>query len=1000
MEAPAKYKFGIYNHTQNPTYKIINNDLSFDYNSYTYDAAMGKFDTEYDLYQYNFMGQSGRFYVVKNPAGSFVVEKLDKNNVQIICQREGSTDVINSFTIVDDKGIRYIFDAKEKSEKNTTNVKIGLTSGGGNLNFNTEMADHFTSFHLVRITDQNNINLVEFNYDLSSMVKYNDTPNKTTRNTSNVSYTNTTMGQNPDNSMLGIIESQVVYTAAQTKLITSIDVKGKGMIYFNYEQGRQDTNYLEPANLYRLKSVQTNFLGRPTSLFTEKYMLDYDYSSVTIQAFNGIESINKLLLKKVTKVVANGQNSEYVLDYNTSNSILKKDDWGYYKNSSVLSLDNDIVTDVIKSITYPTKGKVIFDFDENDFSYNPTPDATITPVTGYNTTNPFEFSIAFGQFNNNYKQNFFTIQSAQHVNFDFWLGNLIYYNWKIQIFKKNADNTFSPVVYEFAYSSQACNKPQPSNCFVLNPNPNGEIISEFHPNVYLEPGTYYASLTGNFGSSNAAPTLDTFVAHTGEPVYVDMKIYKGGGIRIKNISYYENPSSNVFSKKYLYSYKNLEDIQRSSGALVFPKPVFNLQENYSYQNFMNNATMTYSANFDTETNFNILPVQKTQGGDVGYKYVTVEQVDGSNNKKGRTEYKFRSPIDYPNEATVVISLQPVPIPNQDYLRGQLVSEKKFDSANNILTETITDYVSSSFEKNDGIKIKDNYTYNMISQLFSFNSYQDMVNHGYNAILTTSYKSFEKFGITLPVQKVEKSYFYKNGIQSIVTSTTDNIYNTRDYPTSVTQSFADGETSITTYKYAHEKNDTRLITANMIGIPLETESKKNNKTVAKVETLYSDGSHYSPTSITSYDFNNIAQTEVTYDRYDSKGNLLQYTTRDGIPTTIIWGYNSTQPIAKIVGHPYSLISGLAGAIISASDNDALNPSNEAALITALDNFRNLPQLKEFQITTYTYDSLIGVTSITPPSGIREIYKYDSANRLENIRDINGKLLKEFKYNYKH
>ncbi|OBW40002.1 hypothetical protein AB670_03653 [Chryseobacterium sp. MOF25P] len=156
----------------------------------------------------------------------------------------------------------------------------------------------------------------------------------------------------------------------------------------------------------------------------------------------------------------------------------------------------------------------------------------------------------------------------------------------------------------------------------------------------------------------------------------------------------------------------------------------------------------------------------------------------------------------------------------------------------------------------------------------------------------------------------------------------------------------------------------------------------------------------PSSVISTDLSNTNSTEVTYDQYDPKGNLLQYTTRDGIPTTIIWGYNSTQPIAKIVGHPYSLISGLVAAIITASDEDALNPSNEGALIIALDNFRNLLQLKEFQITTYTYDPLIGVTSITPPSGIREIYKYDSANRLENIKDINGKLIKEFKYNYKH
>ena len=35
----------------------------------------------------------------------------------------------------------------------------------------------------------------------------------------------------------------------------------------------------------------------------------------------------------------------------------------------------------------------------------------------------------------------------------------------------------------------------------------------------------------------------------------------------------------------------------------------------------------------------------------------------------------------------------------------------------------------------------------------------------------------------------------------------------------------------------------------------------------------------------------------------------------------------------------------------------------------------------------------------PSGIREIYKYDGANRLERVTDINGNILKEYKYKYK-
>jgi len=75
------------------------------------------------------------------------------------------------------------------------------------------------------------------------------------------------------------------------------------------------------------------------------------------------------------------------------------------------------------------------------------------------------------------------------------------------------------------------------------------------------------------------------------------------------------------------------------------------------------------------------------------------------------------------------------------------------------------------------------------------------------------------------------------------------------------------------------------------------------------------------------------------------------------------------------------------------------NDETVLLSILNSFRN--SLSNNQITTYTYDPLIGVRSITPPSGIREVYLYDSANRLKEIRENSqtGNLLKEFKYNYK-
>ncbi|MFY7844919.1 hypothetical protein [Chryseobacterium gambrini] len=59
-------------------------------------------------------------------------------------------------------------------------------------------------------------------------------------------------------------------------------------------------------------------------------------------------------------------------------------------------------------------------------------------------------------------------------------------------------------------------------------------------------------------------------------------------------------------------------------------------------------------------------------------------------------------------------------------------------------------------------------------------------------------------------------------------------------------------------------------------------------------------------------------------------------------------------------------------------------------------------KDYQITTYSYDPLIGITSVTPPSGIRQVYIYDTTGKLKEIREMSktGNLLKEFKYKYKN
>jgi hypothetical protein len=149
--------------------------------------------------------------------------------------------------------------------------------------------------------------------------------------------------------------------------------------------------------------------------------------------------------------------------------------------------------------------------------------------------------------------------------------------------------------------------------------------------------------------------------------------------------------------------------------------------------------------------------------------------------------------------------------------------------------------------------------------------------------------------------------------------------------------------------------------------------------------------------------NVLEERIVFKDYYENGNVKEVHKTDGDHIVYIWGYNQTQPIAKIENVTYNDIKSYVSNLQSLSDGDNDNcfdteSCNESALRDALATLRaNLPD--NAMMSSYTYDPLIGVTSTTDSRGYTTYYEYDDFNRLEHVKDANGHIISKREYHYK-
>ncbi len=477
-----------------------------------------------------------------------------------------------------------------------------------------------------------------------------------------------------------------------------------------------------------------------------------------------------------------------------------------------------------------------------------------------------------------------------------------------------------------------------------------------------------------------------------------------GGLRIKETQ--DITKAGVIKTEH---YQYIDENGKSSGRLCYlPNPVDRIDCNaMTSSGIVRSSVLKFYATSQ-------LPMVGFQGSTTLYDRV-ITYTNESNNGKIINEF---------NNNTNIVASQGYPTDFNNYKNGrlkskqfykkkagdfELVNKKNFNNTILHLNPIPNTLIGEPFSRGFYLHIT-GYVWNGFSNEYEYSSMpydylkEKLINSSQQEINYFSTGNLEK--LTDYTYDNQRGYLKE---QTTTDSDGKQIKVTNVYPYEVTNvnSLGTGNQAISPDDLSAYQN---LTQKNIIAKPVQVEKEIRNNgqiTKQKLRTTYKQ--------VLNTDFtlphkvsvlnetngtNSSFEPRVIYHNYDPYGNPIEVSKADGTHIYYIYGYQHTKPIAKIVNFKQAQAQSLQAQIaaaITASDNDE-DAASEDALRTALDNLRQaLPD--NTQVTTYTYDPLIGVTSITDPKGDTQYYIYDSFNRLKYIKDKNGHILKEYEYHYK-
>lgn len=481
----------------------------------------------------------------------------------------------------------------------------------------------------------------------------------------------------------------------------------------------------------------------------------------------------------------------------------------------------------------------------------------------------------------------------------------------------------------------------------------------------------------------------------------------GNGVRLNSQVNYKE--SNVFSSKTQFEYVN--------GVTITPLLLYTNTLN-NIINYMDlyacppndDAFVTYTTYSGNTKVFkdNMIPTHALASHvTIGYDKVIKKDLDENGISKGRieTEYSNNENLIHPYIGLEGLNILPA-VKGDNIENGNVTKTTIYNNSNTKLKEITNSYYTENSSFDYGITIADgvrkHYSFNSPGGCGFFTPFTDNISYiGYYPIYSSKTKLFETitkeyFSGNEMMKRENFSYNYWGELDSktVVYPNNDLIgeyYSYFTYPDllSIQNRYRD-----LTMDQTYKELDYNPITGE-IGIETYPLTKMiNYKQDTTTHNLVLPSSIYVSKEMTSI---NDLEKKINFDLYDDKGNLLQITEKEYQKTSYIWGYNKMYVIAKLENLEFSSIPESTITSLQNLSNSDTDNNFESLLRTALNNLRaNYPNA---MISTYTYDPLIGVTSMTDSKGDTQTFTYDSMGRLQNVKDKDANILSENEYHYK-